>query len=80
MRILIVAVLAAAVLAIAPSEPASQGAAPAIEQPYPKLAANCPKSGELVIGTKKICYYDCAGTALVKEVGATELCLGSMGS
>ena len=52
---------------------------PVTQRPYLNLAENCPKSGELVIGTKKVCYYACSGGSLVKEVGALELCLGSMG-
>jgi len=79
MRNLALAVSVAVALAIAPSEPASNIAGPTTERPYLNLAMNCPRSGELTIGTKKLCYYDCAGSSVVKEVGATDLCLGSVG-
>ena len=79
MRRLALAVSVAVALAIAPSEPASNTEGPTTERPYLDLAMNCPRSGELTIGTKKLCYYDCAGSSVVKTVGATDLCLGSVG-
>lgn len=79
MKGLIVAVAAALVLSIMPSGPASNGAGPSASWSHLQLAENCPKSGEVIVGAKKLCQYACGTRTVVKEVDATDLCLGSMG-
>ncbi len=39
-----------------------------------ELAAICFKTGEQTGGMKKICYYDCTGSAKAITIGAVELC------
>lgn len=49
---------------------ARRGTHPAGQQ----LAATCPKTGEQLSGTNKICFYNCVGSTTAITVGATQMC------